>query len=109
VASFFLVSKAIDSRIKGRLRENLQKTEIVLSRREAAYTAGTRRTLATLADNPSLKAGIGLLRESRNQDLQEQVHQTLVNQLTEMSNSLDYDFLLLEDPQEKPIVGVAGT
>lgn len=108
VVSFVLVSKAVDVRIKDRLRENLQKTEAVLSRREADYTQRNLKVLATLTENPSLKAGIGLLRESR-KDLQEQAHETLANQLKAMGDSLDYDLLLLEDPSERPVVGVSGS
>lgn len=108
IASFVLVSKAVDVRIKGRLREDLQKTEAMLSRREAEYAQRNLKALATLTENPSLKAGVGLLRENRTEALQEQVHETLANQLKAMGDSLDYDLLLLEDTLERPVVGVVG-
>jgi HD-GYP domain-containing protein (c-di-GMP phosphodiesterase class II) len=109
VVSFVLVSKAVEGRIKGQLRESLQKTEAVLSRREAEYSQRNFRVLSALTENPSLKAGIGLLRENWDPRGQEQAHATLASQLRQMGESLDYDLLLLEDAAEKPLVGVIGT
>src|SRR6185295_4295489 len=109
VLSFVLVSKIAEGRIRSRLRESLQKTEAVLSRSEADYSQRNLRTLSALTENPSLKAGIGLLRETREPHLQEQVHETLVGQLRQIGESLDYDLLLLQDSLEVPVAGVIGS
>jgi HD-GYP domain-containing protein (c-di-GMP phosphodiesterase class II) len=108
VVSFFLVSKAVEGRIKGQLRESLQRTEAILARKEADYSQHSIRVLYALTQNPSLKAGIGLLRENWDDRLRDQVHATLVGQLRQIGESLDYDLLLLKDPAERPVVGVLG-
>ena len=108
VVSFVLVSKITDGRIKGRLRESIQKTEAVLSRSEADYNQRNLSTLSALAENPSLKAGVGLLRETGTPQLQEQVRETLAGQLRQIGGSLDYDLLMLQDARDVPVAGVIG-
>jgi hypothetical protein len=106
--SFALVSRAVESRIKERLRESMQKTEAMLSHREAEYSARRARVLSVLTENPSLKAGIGLLRETRDPALQAQVHETLAGQLAQMGSAIDCDLLLLEDPLDRMVTGIVG-
>jgi HD-GYP domain-containing protein (c-di-GMP phosphodiesterase class II) len=108
VLSFIVVSQAVEGRIRGQLRESLQKTEAMLSRREAGYSQHNLRLLSILTENPSLKAGISLLRENWDGRLQEQVHATLVSQLMQMSESLDYELFVLNDPAGKPVAGIVG-
>jgi HD-GYP domain-containing protein (c-di-GMP phosphodiesterase class II) len=108
IVSFVAVSQAVEGRIKDRLRESLQKTELTMARREADYSRRSLGMLSALTENASLKAGIGLLKEIRDPRLQEQVHETLAGQLQEMGQSLDYDLLLLQNPLEKPVVAVVG-
>ncbi len=108
VLSFIVVSQAVEGRIRRQLRESLQKTEAMLSRREAAYSQHNLRLLSILTENPSLKAGISLLREGWDGRLQEQVHATLVSQLMQMSESLDYELFVLNDPAGKPVAGIVG-
>jgi len=107
-ASFIFVSKAVEGRIKVRMRDSLQKTEEEMSRRDADYSRHNLRALAALTENSSLKAGIGLLRETRDPALQGQAQETLASQLRQMAESMDYDLLLIEDSTEKPLVGVIG-
>ncbi|MBI4463550.1 MAG: HD-GYP domain-containing protein [Acidobacteria bacterium] len=108
VASFFVINKAVEGRIKGRLRLSLQKTERMLAGRDAEYRQHTLSALTTVTENPSLKAVIGLLRESPDPKSQAQVYGILADQLQQMNKLLDYDVLLLEDPTGKPVVGVMG-
>jgi len=108
VISFFLVSKAVEGKITGQLRESIQRTDAVLARKEAEYSQHNLRGLSALTENASLKAGIGLLREAGDTRLVEQAHATLAGQLRQIGESLDYDLLLLEDPAERPVVAVIG-
>ena len=55
VASFFAINKAVEGRIKGRLRLSLQRTERILASRDAEYRQHTLRVLSAVAENPSLK------------------------------------------------------
>ena len=79
-----------------------------MSRSEADYNQRNLKTLSALAENPSLKAGVGLLRETGDPRQLQQVHDTLAGQLRQIGSSLDYDFLLLQDSLDAPVAGVIG-
>ena len=106
--SFVVVHKAVEGRIKDRLRASLHETEMLISRREAEHSQQILRALSTLTENASLKAGITLLQENRDGRLQGEVQETLARQLGEMSESLGFDLMLLENPLDQPVVGIAG-
>jgi len=109
VGSFFVVSRAVETRIKDRLRASLQETEMLISRRESASSAQVYRSLSALSENSALKAGIGLLRENREPRFQEQARETLARQLERMGDSLGFELLLYEDSSDQPVVGVVGS
>jgi HD domain-containing protein len=108
VGSFIAINKAVEKRIKGELHESLHRTDMTLSKWKGEYNQHRLRILSVLADSPSLKAGIGLLRETRDPDLQEQANETVAGQLAQMGESLDCDLLFIENESAKPIVGVIG-
>jgi putative nucleotidyltransferase with HDIG domain len=105
---FIVVQKAVEVRIKDRLRASLHETETRISRQDAEHSQQILRTLYTLTENPSLKAGIALLQENRDPRVQEQVQETLERQLSEMGKSLGFDLMLLENSSNQPLVGTAG-
>ena len=109
VLSFVVVSRAVESRIKDRLRASLQETEMLISRRESASSAQVYRSLSTLSENSSLKAGIGLLRENGEPRFQEQARETLARQLERMGGSLGFELLLFEDSLDQPVIGIVGS
>jgi hypothetical protein len=106
--SFFVVQKAVEVRIKDRLRASLHETETLMSRREAEHSQQILRALATLTENPSLKAGISLMRENRDGRLKEGVQETLARQLGDIGTSLGFDLMLFENSLDQPVVGTAG-
>jgi putative nucleotidyltransferase with HDIG domain len=106
--SFFVVQKAVEVRIKDRLRASLHETETMMSRREAEHSQQILRALATLTENPSLKAGISLMQENRDGRLTEEVQETLARQLGDIGTSLGFDLMLFENSLDKPVVGIAG-
>jgi hypothetical protein len=108
VLSFFVIGRAVESRIKDRLRASLQETETLISRRESASSAQVYRALSAVSENPSLKAGIGLLRENRDPRFQEEARETLARQLERMGNSLGFELLLFEDSSDQPVIGIVG-
>ena len=108
VLSFFVIGRAVEYRIKDRLRASLQETESLISRRESASSAQVYRALSAVSENPSLKAGIGLLRENRDLRFQEEARETLARQLERMGNSLGFELLLFEDSSDQPVIGLVG-
>jgi signal transduction histidine kinase len=109
VVSFVVINVVVEETIKTGLRESLERTETLLTVREASHREQQRLVLSALTENPSLKASIGLLRETRDPSLREQVDRTLVSQLREMGRTLGYNLLLLDDAAGRPVVGVAGS
>ena len=109
IVSFVAINKAVEGRIKNRLRESLRRTEAVLSERDAAYAESNARTLAVLAEDASLKAAIGLLREAPTPETRSQGVEALAARLVRLSESLDHDLVLIEDPLGETLVGLLGT
>ena len=109
VLSFVVIGSAVESRIKDRLRASLQETEMLISRRESASSAQVYRSLSSLSENSSLKAGIGLLRENPEPRFQEQARETLARQLERMGGSLGFELLLFEDSLDQPVIGIVGS
>ncbi|MBI4461142.1 MAG: HD-GYP domain-containing protein [Acidobacteria bacterium] len=108
VASFFVINKAVEGRIKGRLRLSLQRAERLLANRDAEHREQTLHVLSALMDNPSLKAVLGLLREASDSEARAEVYGILADQLRGINESLEYDLLLLENPAGETVVGLDG-
>jgi len=109
VGSFIAINKVVEKRIKAELRESLHRTELTLAKLKGEYNQHRLKILSLLADSPSLKAGIGLLRETHEPDFLEQANETVAGQLAQLGESLDYDLLFIENESAKPIVGVIGS
>src|SRR5579862_7944152 len=98
VAGFFALNSAIRARIKQGLKDNLTFTEKQFEREEADYNRRDAEVVATLSQNASLKAAIGLTREQTKPALQAQARETLEDQLRDLSKGLDFDLYAVIDP-----------
>lgn len=108
VVSFVVINKAVEGQIKERLRTSMRENEAVLSEREAEHGRSSARVLDALVGNPSLSATVGLLREIRTPDTRSQALDTIALRIRTIAESLDYDLLLLADPQGVPVLGLIG-
>jgi signal transduction histidine kinase len=108
-AGFFVLNATIRASIKQGLKENLQRTERQLDRREAEYIRRNTELIATLGENASLKAAIGLSREQANSASRPQVRATIEDQLSEMSRGLDYDLFIVTDTQGAVVATMGAT
>jgi HD-GYP domain-containing protein (c-di-GMP phosphodiesterase class II) len=106
VVSFILVGHAVEGRVKDRLRESLRRTEALVSQGEADNAHNAVRALSAFTESTSLKSGVALLQETREPEFQAQLHDSLAGQLLEMGEASDYELLLLEDDEQKPLLGV---
>jgi putative nucleotidyltransferase with HDIG domain len=108
LSGFYALDTVLKARIKEGLKANLRKTEYQLDRQETEYNRRAAGLIATLSENPSLKAAIGLSREQSNPTLQAQVRQTIEDQLHDLSRGLDFDFYVVTNPEGGIIASVGN-
>lgn len=105
-SSFYLVSTLVRQQVRHGLRDSLEQVQRTLDRTRSAHELRNSRLLAIVAENPSLKAGIELWRSTPGTSVE--VRQTLNEQLAEIAQVIDCDFLLLQAGEsEAAIAGVA--
>jgi putative nucleotidyltransferase with HDIG domain len=108
-AGFFALNTALKARIKEELKENLRLTEQQLDLQDADYSRRNTELIATLSENASLKAAIGLSREQFKPELRAQVRTTIEDQLREVSRGLDFDLFMVIDTEGAVIATVGAT
>ncbi len=113
VAGFFALNAAIKAAIESGLKENLHRNQGELDEMTAQYNRRSTELLATLSNDASLKAAIGLLREGSEPALRDQVRRTIEDQLREMSQGLDDDLLMVIGANDQVAasvgIGLTGT
>jgi HD-GYP domain-containing protein (c-di-GMP phosphodiesterase class II) len=102
--SFWGVRVAVLSAIRERLRVSVRDNQLALTREQARNETRNHRILQGVADNPALKAGIQLLVNERG--AVDQARNTVQDQLSEIADSLGYDFILVARPRGEPIAAV---
>jgi hypothetical protein len=108
VAGFFALNTAIKAAIKHSLKQNLHRNQAQLDEMTAQYHRRSPELLATLTNDASLKAAIGLLREGSGPAVHAQVHRTIEDQLREMSQGLDDDLVMLIDAEGQVVASVGA-
>ncbi len=104
VASFFAVNSGIKKTLTARLKTSLYKTESAVERERADYQRRNMQLVATLAENPGLKAAIALAYEAPGgRESRGMVRRTVEGTLHDLSVKLDYDFLAVADARGRPI------
>jgi signal transduction histidine kinase len=88
---------ALKTRIKQGLTENLQHNQQQLDQMEAECNRRNTALIVILSEDASLKASIALLRETPGRDMHSQVCRTIAERLHAMSQSLDYDLIMVVD------------
>jgi HD-GYP domain-containing protein (c-di-GMP phosphodiesterase class II) len=108
IITFVAIEGAVEDRIKDRLRDSLLKTEAVISQWEAEYTDNSQRALAAFAANTSLRYALALLRDNATTPDRGQAIETVAAQLVDIGAALDFDLLVIQDPQGESVVGLIG-
>ena len=105
--TFLALSAAVERQVKTELRESLQQSEEQAAHARAEYSARVRKFAAVLADNPGLKAAIGLLREeARTPEDAAQIRATIEAQLRELHDQAGYDLLAITDWRGETVAAV---
>jgi signal transduction histidine kinase/ActR/RegA family two-component response regulator len=107
--SFYAISGAIRDKTKQGLEESFHRSLGLLDQINAGSKRQATQLLGILSENPGLKAGIGLLRETHlDPSAWLQIRTTIEDQLRELNGALDYDLLFVVDSAGKPVAGILG-
>ena len=104
IGSFWAIQNLLGEVVKDGLRASLRQSHRSVSRARANYELRNRRSLAVLAENPSLKAGFELVHLEPNSL---EARRTLEDQLLEMSETLGFDLIAATGPTNDLLAGVA--
>ncbi|MEZ5402923.1 MAG: HD-GYP domain-containing protein [Bryobacteraceae bacterium] len=103
LAGFMAAGYTVEERVTEQLRSAQRESEQRLRQLREGFDERSRRLLATLAENPSLKAGIGLSRAGLPD---EDVRRTVEDQLRELTGSLDLGFVCVMDSMGRPLAAM---
>ncbi len=101
--SFLIFRWRLAENVKAGLRETLLESQEELTQVRADARKQQHQLVAMIAENPSLKAGIGLWRQMGGR---EEARRTIEDQLSEICANLDRDLLIVYDSDERPISAV---
>src|SRR5207302_11216889 len=101
-ASFWAVRSAVTAAVLDSLRVSVRDNQRALTREQAHNEARNRAMLRGVAENPSLKAGLQLLAAEHN----EQARDTVQDQLSEICNTLNFDFMMVSGSGREPLAAV---
>ena len=103
-SSFWVVRTVALSAVKEALRSAVRENQVMLARERERNEARNSRVLRVAAENPSLKAGLQLLAtESR---AREAARRTVEDQLSEICDTMGFDFLAVSSQSGEPLAGV---
>lgn len=105
--TFFATGALVQKNMKRGLKESLYRTELAINGMHADVRRNASRLVEVLSENAGLKAGISLFREGGSDpSYRAQLRATLEDQLREMGQRVDCDFLLLADVDNVPVAGI---
>jgi putative nucleotidyltransferase with HDIG domain len=102
--SFWAVRTAALSAVRDALRSSVRDNQVTLARAREQDESRNTRILRVAAENPTLKAGLQLLATERN--AKDAARRTVEDQLSEICDTMGFDFLAVSDPVGEPLAGV---
>ena len=102
--SFWAVRGTVMSTVRDGLRASVRENEVALAREQARNETRNRRLLQGVAENPTLKAGLQLLATERS--ARDQARNTVQDQLSEICDSLSFDFIMVSGAVGEPLAAV---
>jgi signal transduction histidine kinase len=105
--TFLALNAVVAQRVRSGLRDSLQKSEQVVARTNTECSRRIGQFVAVLADNPGLKAAIGLLHEgSSTLERSAEVRNTIEAHLRELHQMVGYDLMAITDWKGRTIAAV---
>ena len=102
--SFWAVRAAVISTVRDGLRASVRDNQVALAREQARNETRNRKLLQGITENPTLKAGLQLLATERS--AKDQARNTVQDQLSEIGDSLSFDFIMVSGAAGEPLVAV---
>lgn len=128
--SFWAIRASVIATVRDGLRASVRDNQVALAREQSRNQARDRKWLQGVAENPTLKAGLQLLSTERAGTLRDQAHHsveeqarnavldlqysttqdqarnTVQDQLSEICDSLDFDFMMVSGVHGEPLAAV---
>ena len=102
--SFWAVRTAALSAVREALRTSVRDNQVTLATEREKSESRNTRILRVAAENPSLKAGLQLLATERS--ARDAARRTVEDQLSEICDTMGFDFLAVSSPSGEPLAGV---
>jgi putative nucleotidyltransferase with HDIG domain len=102
--SFWAVRTAALSAVREALRTSVRDNQVTLVREREQSESRNTRILRVAAENPALKAGLQLLAIERS--AREAARRTVEDQLSEICDTMGFDFLAVSGTSGEPLAGV---
>jgi putative nucleotidyltransferase with HDIG domain len=102
--SFWAVRGSVMATVRDGLRVSVRDNQVALAREQARNEGRNRKLLQGIAENPTLKAGLQLLATERS--AKDQARNTVLDQLSEICDSLSFDFIMVSGAGGEPLVAV---
>src|SRR5579862_7915607 len=101
--SFWAIQQLVEHTVRAGLRTSLRESHLSIARVRSKMELQDSRFLKILGENASLKAGMQLLLADPKSGV---ARLTVEDQLREICNTLDFDFLLVSGAEVAPLAGV---
>src|SRR5260370_775301 len=102
--SFWAIRASVIATVRDGLRASARENQVALAREQAHNEARDRKLLQGVAENPTLRAGLQLLATERS--VRDQARNTVQDQLSEICDSLSFDFIMVSGAQGEPLAAV---
>ena len=102
--SFWAIRASVMNTVRDGLRASVRDNQVALANERARNEGRNRKLLAGIGENPSLKAGLQLLAAEGSAN--EQAHNTVQDQLSEICDSLNFDFIMVSGQRGAPLAAV---
>ena len=102
--SFWAIRASVIATVRDGLRASVRDNEVALAREQTRNEARNRKLLQGIAENPALKAGLQLLATERGAG--EEARNTVQDQLSEICDSLSFDFIMVSGTHGEPLAAV---
>jgi putative nucleotidyltransferase with HDIG domain len=102
--SFWAVRTAAMSAVKNALRSAVHDNQVTLAKERERSEAKNVRVLRVVVENPALKAGLQLL--ATELQARDAARRTVEDQLSEICDTMGFDFLAVTSPSGEPMAGV---
>src|SRR5689334_4878092 len=102
--SLWAIRASVMQTVRDGLRASVRDNQVALAREQARNEGRNRKLLEGIGENPSLKAGLQLL--GADGGATEQARNTVQDQLSEICDSLSFDFMMVSGARGEPLAAV---